>query len=341
MNKHPLKTGKLDPELLADMLSRRAISDPRVLVGPAVGYDAAIIADGERCLVLTSDPITYATDSIGWYAVHVNANDVATTGAQPTWFLAVLLLPEGRADRGLVEGIHLDILAACREVGAELVGGHTEIVSGIERPIVAGTMIGEVARDRVVRPDGAQPGDRILLTKRAAIEGTAILARDMADRLRAATSAEFVERCARFVRDPGISVLRDALVACRAGGVHAMHDPTEGGIATGILEMARASGCGMRIARDRMPIYPETARVCEVFGLDPMGLIASGSLLIAADPLRAASIADALKGAGIECTDIGEVTARGGECTFVRENGERESFRFERDEITRLFESGT
>jgi len=339
MGDESLKTGKLDPDLLAELLSRNAIRDPRVVLGPGIGRDAAILETGERCLVVTSDPITFATDAIGWYAVHVNANDIATTGARPAWFLAALLLPEGRTTTDLVERVYADLLDACRGVGVELVGGHTEITADIGRPIIVGTMLGEVAREGLVRPEGAQPGDRLLLTKRAAIEGTAILARELAERLGAATDAAFVERCARFVRDPGISVLDDALIACEAGGVHAMHDPTEGGIATGILELSHACGCGIRVVRERIPVYPETARACEVFELDPLGLIASGSLLIAADPLRAAGIVEALNRRGIECTDIGEITAHGEGCRFVSEDGESDLPRFERDEIARLFEA--
>lgn len=337
MNNPLLKAGKLDPNFLEALLERNPIRDPRVLVGPGVGLDVAVINMGEKCLVAKADPVTFATDAIGWYAVNVNANDVATAGARPSWFLATLLLPEKAATAELVESIYADLLEACGQLNVDLIGGHTEITVGLDRPIMAGFMLGEVSKDRLVRADAAQPGDRLLLTKRVAVEGTAILGIECAGRLAAATDADFAERCRAFLRAPGISVVRDALTACEAGGVHAMHDPTEGGLATGIMELARASGCGVRIEQVRIPFYPETVRACEVFGLDPLGLIASGALLIAADALRAAAIIEKLNDEGIECADIGEMTQKGRPCRMVTGEGEMDLPVFERDEIARLF----
>lgn len=332
-----LKAGKLDPDFLAALLRRNVIRDRRVLVGPGVGLDVAVIDCGETCLVAKTDPVTFATDAIGWYTVHVNANDVATAGARPKWFMATLLLPELSTTQEVVETIYQDLRAACEALEVALIGGHTEITVGLERPIMVGTMLGEVARDKLVRADGARPGNRLLLTKRAAVEGTAILGRECADRLAAAEGRAFAETCAAFLRSPGISVLREALAACAVGGVRAMHDPTEGGIATGIMELARASGCGVRVAGARIPVYAETRRACEVTGLDPLGVIASGSLLIAADAERAGAICEALSREGVECADIGEITGKGGSPILVTESGAQPLPVFARDEIARLF----
>ena len=332
-----LRPGKLDPDFLASLLRRNRIRDPRVLIGPGIGLDAAVIDQGRKCLVAKTDPVTFATDAIGRYAVNVNANDIATAGARPTWFLATLLLPEKTTTRALVEEIYADLRAACDDLEIDLIGGHTEITLGLDRPIMAGFMLGEVEKDKLVRADGARPGDTLLLTKRAAVEGTAILGLECAERLAAATDEAFAQSCARFLRDPGISILRDALAACEVGGVHAMHDPTEGGIATGIMELARASGCGVRVEEARIPVYPQTRRACEAMGIDPLGLIASGSLLIAADTARAPAICDKLRGERIECVEIGAITGRGAPLIFVTEKGEQPLPVFERDEIATLF----
>ena len=308
----PFPLGKLPADVLARLLAGVAPTDPRVLVGPGIGLDAAVIDMGDRLLVAKSDPITFATDSIGWYAVQVNANDIATTGAAPRWFLATLLLPASRADEALAQEILAQIHSACAGIGASLVGGHTEITCGLDRPIVVGAMLGEVARERLVTPSGARPGDALLLTKGIAIEGTAIIAREKAGELRA-LGDEFLERCRNFLIEPGISVVRDAATAVLAGRVHAMHDPTEGGLATGLHEMAQAAGIGMMIEAEAVPVYPETLAVCRATGLDPWGLIASGALLLAVEATDAGNIVRALEADGIRAAIIGQATqaARG------------------------------
>jgi len=333
------KPGKLDATFLQELLAKNHITDPRVKIGPGVGLDVAVLdAGGENLLVAKTDPITFATDEIGRYAVQVNANDIATAGARPCWFLATLLLPEQETTRDMVEAIYKDLQRACRELDIALVGGHTEITCGLDRPIIVGQMLGQVAPDKLVRADGAQPGDAILLTRRVAVEGTAILAREFSARLEAATDAAFVSRCRNFLHEPGISVVKAALTACAIpGAVHAMHDPTEGGLATGLRELALASGCGMRVQSEAVPFYAETLRCCDVFGLDPLGLIASGSLLMAVDPACAKSIIEPLNAVNIECAAIGEILDKGAPLRLATPDGERELPHFERDEIARLF----
>jgi len=338
MNSERFRPGKLDPSFLAALLARNRIGDPRVLLGPGVGRDAAVLdMGGGRCLVAKTDPITFATAEIGWYAVQVNANDVAAAGARPRWFLASVLLPDTGTTRELVETIHDDILRACRELEIELVGGHTEITAGLDRPIVVGQMLGEADRDRLVTPSGARPGDAVLLTKRIAVEGTAILGHEFGDRL---GDADFAARCRAFLHKPGISVVRDAAAACAAGGVHAMHDPTEGGVATGLRELAEASGLGIRVRREAIPVYPETQRACEALGLNPLGLIASGSLLVVADPSRAGALIAALSHQGIECAQVGEMTAEKGNCRMILSEKEIHLPAFPRDEIASLYREG-
>jgi hydrogenase expression/formation protein HypE len=329
--------GKLPAEHLARLLARYASSDERVVLGPGVGRDATVISFGDRYLVAKTDPITFASDEIGWYAVHVNANDIACMGATPCWFLATLLLPEARTDEALVNTIFDQIADACRELGMALVGGHTEITHGIDRPIVVGCTLGEVAPERLVRPDGTQPDDTLLLTKGIAVEGTAIIAREKAGAL-TGVEESVLERCRGFLYDPGISVVRDAAVATAAGAVHAMHDPTEGGLATGLWELAEAAGVGLAVDEAAIPILPETRMLCERLGLDPLGLIGSGALLLVVAPGDAAAILAALEGAGIAATRIGRVVERKHGIVLRNATGERPLPQFERDEIAKLFE---
>ena len=334
-----LPTGKLPADQLARLLAEIAPADRRVLVGPGVGIDCAVIDLGaSRCLVAKSDPITFATDEIGWYAVHVNANDIATTGASPRWFLATILLPQGKANVPLAESILRQIRAACSEIGATLVGGHTEITYGIDRPIVAGSLLGEVTRDRLIVPAGARPGDALLLTKRVAVEATSILAREKASVLTGRVAAGLLDRARRFLHDPGISVVRDAQAALGAGRVHAMHDPTEGGLATGLHELATAANVGLEIDAGAVPVYAETRALCDVFDLDAWGVIASGSLLIAVDPDDAARVVEALRSNAIEASIIGRVVERARGVMLRGESGLAPLKTFSRDEIARVFE---
>ena len=218
-----LPVGKLPHDLLARLLARAPADDPRILLGPGSGLDCAVIDLGDRLLALKSDPITFTADQIGWYAVQVNANDIATTGAQPRWMLATLLLPEGKTTAGDVEAIFEQITHACRELGISLIGGHTEVTHGFDRAVVCGTMIGEVERGRLVTPRGAKPGDRLLLTKGVPVEAVSILAREFAGKLAGLLSEEELQAARGYLLRPGISVVRDARAGPpgRAGDRHA------------------------------------------------------------------------------------------------------------------------
>lgn len=305
--KSTLPLGKLPPDLLASLLAKAPISDPRVMLGPGIGLDCAVIDLGAQALVLKSDPITFATDDIGWYAVQINANDIATTGAEPRWMLATLLLPENQTTTGMVEQIFDQIARAAAALGISLVGGHTEVTYGLNRPILVGTMIGEVQRERLVIPTNAQPGDAILLTKGVPIEGTALLAREFPDRLRPVLDDAAIEEARNYLYHPGISVVRDARIAAQAGRVTAMHDPTEGGLASALWELAEASGRSLWVDPGAVHVPLLAQRVCEAFGLDPLATIASGALLLTADSAGAPAIIAALRAAGIACSQIGQV----------------------------------
>ncbi|MCC7358323.1 MAG: AIR synthase family protein [Anaerolineales bacterium] len=329
-----LPTGKLPPALLARLLSRAPTNDPAVFLPPGPGLDCAVLDLGARLLVLKSDPITFATDAIGWYLVQINVNDLATTGAVPRWLLLTMLLPES-CSSVQVEAWAEQVYAACRALRINVIGGHTEITHGLSRPILSGTLIGEVARDRLITPRGAQPGDCVLLTKGVPIEGTALAAREFAPRLSQALSPAELADAQAYLTQPGISVLRDAQIAAAAGAVTAMHDPTEGGLLSALWELAEASGHTLLVDPASVPVPPLAARVCAALGLDPLATIASGALLLTAAPGDAPAIRAALGAAGILCAHIGAVRAGPPEARSAAGLLPRPA----RDEIARLFDS--
>ena len=334
----PLPLGKLPGDLLQAILDKHASRDSHVVVGPRVGEDAAVIDIGDRYLVVTSDPITFATDELAWYALHVNANGVVVRGATPRWFLATLLLPAGATDEAGVRALFDQLGEACAELEVALVGGHTEVTHGLDRPIVAGTMLGEVAKDKLVTTSGARVGDAIVLTKGVPLEGAAIIAREKESELRArGVPPATIRKAKGFLRAPGISVRPEAEIACELSRVHAMHDPTEGGIATALHELADAAGVGLRIDRDRIMVLPEGQRLCDAFGLDPLGTIASGALLMTLDPADAGIVIHALARESIDCHFIGQVVDRAQGRMLVEGTKSWPLPLFVHDEITRLF----
>ena len=332
-----MQAGKLPLEFLRRLLDRIEVRDRRVFVGARAGEDAALIDFGDRFLVAKTDPITFATDLIGWYLVHVNANDIAAMGGTPRWLMATLLVPEGSSEAE-VERIFGQIGDACTELGVTLIGGHTEITYDLPRPIAVGAMLGEAPKGRVALTSGAQAGDSIVLTKSIAIEGSSILAREAGGRLmERGVSRGAVERAQGFLFDPGISVVRDAAAACGAAAVHAMHDPTEGGVAAGLVEVAAAANVGVFVEEDAIPVLPECSEICRALGLDPLGLIASGSLLIAVAPEDVGKVADALDREGIPASEIGRITEPGDGLKMRSGRTVRDLPMFSRDEIARWF----
>lgn len=331
-----LAAGKLPNSFLDELLSDYRFDDPSVIVGPSVGEDtAAVDIDGEAVLVLKSDPITFATESIGRYAVLINANDLATAGADARWMLATLLLPCGFS-RAQVRQIFADLNAACTAWDITMCGGHTEITDAVSRPVVVGMMAGTIARGDLIRKNRMAPGDRVLVTKGVAVEGTAIIAAEFGALLleKGMTTAE-VETCRRF--ESMISILPEARIAWKVGGVSALHDVTEGGIATALTELSQAGGRGLRIRCDAVPVYPQTRRMGDLLGIDPMGLIGSGSLLICCRADRADRLVSELEKNGIAVADIG-VATQDEPGIDATENGSPVIWPgFEVDEITRLF----
>lgn len=333
-----MKPGKLPNDALREMLARLPGGDPRVIVGPGVGEDAAVIEWGDRLLVAKTDPITFASDLIGWYAVHVNANDIAVMGGEPRWFMATLLLPRGFNEKDVSE-IADQIAEAARQLGVTVVGGHTEITLGLDRPIVVGCMLGETTRQRLVTSAGASPGDALILAGYAAIEGTALLAREAEETLLSrGVGSDALAEARGVLRSPGISVVAAARAAVEAGGVTALHDPTEGGLATGIRELAIASGVGFEVREEEIPVLPVSARICEALSLDLLGVISSGALLVSARPEAAERVVSAIAAAGSIARVIGVVTPPEAGLWLRRGRSRTPLPEFARDEVARFFE---
>ena len=335
-----MELGKFPPTLLEKLLAKPGVADPRVLLGPKVGEDAAVIDMGERLLVAKSDPVTFAADAIGWYAVQVNANDVACTGGTPRWFLATLLVPESFS-AAQAEAVYDQTLAACAALNVALVGGHSEVTYGIDRPIVLGTMLGEVDRGSLVTTGGAREGDSIVITKGIAIEGTAVLARERAVDLKAAgVSRSTIESAASFLTTPGISVVAEARIACAAATVHSLHDPTEGGLVTALREVASASGMGLAVEETSIPVLPECNEICQALGLNPLGLLASGCLIITLPAGQVPALLRDLAEAGITGWEIGQILAPEEGLIMIGYDGEVPLPEFRRDELARYISGG-
>jgi hydrogenase maturation factor len=307
-----------------------------VVIGPRYGEDAAVIDLGAKYLVAKTDPITFAEESLGWYAVNINANDIATLGARPRCFLATLLLPERRTTPELARGIFLDILRACRRLSITLCGGHTEITAGLPRPVVVGQMLGEVEKCDLIRKESQQPGDLVILTRGIALEGTAILAQAKGPELQQKVGRRLVNRAKRWLIDPGISVVPDARLAVRSGEIHCLHDPTEGGLLSGLDELARAGRVGLRVWKQTIPVLPETLAFSRALGFDPLALIASGSLLVVTSPASAPQVLRAYARHRIPAAVIGEIRPKQ-EGIMLVNNGRATPLRLpKRDEIARL-----
>jgi hydrogenase expression/formation protein HypE len=332
----PLSSGKLPNDVLRSFLGQLVFHDPAVLINPGIGEDiAAVDVAAEEVLVLKSDPITFVTDSIGQYAVLINANDIATSGATPRWFLTTLLFPCG-VTASEIGQIVLELKDFCQQWGITLCGGHTEITDAVTRPVVVGMMAGTVAKQRLIDKRNIRPGDRILFTKGVAVEGTAIIAREFGRKLQSfGMPVSEIETCRRFLNR--ISIIGEARIAAQSDATSAMHDVTEGGLATALEELSIAGGHQVQVDMDHIPVYPETEKVCRLFEIQPLGLIGSGSLLICARGDGYRQLMADIRQTGIEVACIGRVLEEGQGVVALKAGRQEAWPRFEVDELTQLF----
>jgi hydrogenase maturation factor len=314
-----LPPGKIPIDILTEVVFKNlGAKRGEVVLGPTAGIDGAVLDVGNKSLIVSMDPITGAVERIGWEAVKVNANDVATFGVEPIFLVSCIMLPEN-SDRKTVEVICGQMDAAAKELGIAIVGGHCETTPGLANPIVVGCVMGLTDKGAYVTAGGAKAGDTLILTKSAGIEGTAILASDREQQLTKVLNAEMLSNAKKFYSQ--ISVVKDALTAYRTGGVHAMHDPTEGGVLGGIHEMADASSLGVRVYEDKILVEPETAKICRYFEIDPLQLIGSGALLIAAAPEKASQIMENLRQERIYAAEVGEFVSNVNKRLFLKKDG--------------------
>jgi len=321
-----MKVGKLPPSVLSQIVfPNLGVRRPEVLVHSGLGEDSTVVDFGDWVAVLSTDPITGAVQNQGWLGVHVACNDVAAMGAEPLGVLVTLLLteadPVGNAAR-----IMREVHQAARELGIEVLGGHSEITPGLSGDVISLTAVGRAPKAQFVTSAGARPGDELVLTKAAGLEGTAILATDRAEWLAGRVGADVVGRAQEFLRE--ISVVREGLAAVRAGAT-AMHDATEGGVLGAIYELAVASGVGVEVDVERIPIRPETRQICACFGIDPLRLVSSGALVVAAP--AGGRIVEALARLGVSAAVVGRATA--GPMELLTSRGRAELAPPESDEL--------
>lgn len=318
-----LPHGKIPVDILNEVVFKNlGVKREEVVLGPSVGFDGAVIDVGNKSLIVSMDPITGALERIGWLAVNINANDVATFGVEPAFFLSCILLPEN-SDRKIVETISVQMNEAAKDLRIAIVGGHCEITPGLTTPIVVGCIMGVTEKGNYVTAGGAKPGDKLILTKSAGIEGTAILASDREKQLKKAISASVVGKAKKFFSQ--VSIAKETIIAFKTGGVNAMHDPTEGGIAGGIHEMADASNLGVKIFEEKIPVQRETAEICKFFKIDPLQLVSSGALLISAKPRAANKMIESLRQKGIRADVIGCFLEDSHERILIRKNGAKQT----------------
>jgi hydrogenase maturation factor len=325
----PIPAGKLPIDLLARLLADFGPWPPEVRLGPAIGEDACALEVPAGVLVAATDPITLTGRELGRLAVIVNANDVAVMGVRPRWFLATVLAPVGTTGAE-VEALFVAMRSALAAVGAVLVGGHTEITDSVNQPVIVGQMLGLNERGRFVSTAGARPGDVLVQVGAAPVEGAAVLATEAAARLRD-LDPDVARAAAGGLEHPGISVVEAALTAAELGA-SALHDPTEGGLAAGLHELAAAAGVALRVDRSGILWFEPGVAVCRALGADPWAVLASGSLLATFDPADASRAVEALAARGHAVAAIGVAQVGSG----VRDLDDRTIPWPGRDEVARL-----
>lgn len=324
-----MKTGKLNWDILQKLIRENSGAErEEVLKSGSIGEDCAVLRLPEGLLVLSTDPVTAAGSGIGNIALHININDIATTGASPLGILVTILAPKDSSLED-IERVMAEISQEAKKVDVAIIGGHTEVTDSVNRMVVSVTALGLVGEKELLSTAGAKVGDSILVTKSLCLEGTSIIAKDFSERAGEVLTREELEEAKGYAKE--LSVLREGMTLKDIAS--SMHDITEGGVLGALWEMAQASHTGFRVHADRMPIRPVTRRLAAHFGLDPLKLISSGSMLVAAKDGEEA--VRRLESQGIGCTIIGTVTASGG--ILVSEE-DVEVAPPERDEIYRLYE---
>ncbi len=324
--------GKIPPDVLKkQILPFLGAKRAEVLVGPKFGEDCAVLELGDYLLALSCDPITGTASDLGRLAVHVSCNDIAATGAEPVGLLLTFLFPPQTAEEEmqlLVKETH----RVAGNLGVAILGGHTEVTSTVQQVVIAATALGKVKREHLVTSSGARAGDDVIITKWAGLEGTVILATDLAFKLREILPGEVIDRAKKM--GEYLSVVPEGIIAAKAGAT-AMHDATEGGVLGALVELASASEVGMEIWQEAIPLTDETRLICQSLQIDPLALISSGAMLITSP--AGSGILEVLESAGITAHVIGKVSS-GPDMVMVNEGRKTELKAPLRDELYKALE---
>jgi len=298
-----MEIGKVPNDVLQSLiLDKIKCTRREIILRPKIGEDCCAIDFGDYACVMSSDPITGAVNEVGRLAVHISCNDVASCGVEPLGLIVTILAPPGTGESEL--GTVMDqIIETAASLNVDIIGGHTEITASVTRFVIVTTAIGRALKGRLVSTSGARPGDDLVLTKTAGVEGTAVIAHDKEEELKKAFGEEFVNRAKRFIKY--ISVVKEGIIAGEYGA-SSMHDVTEGGVLGAAWEMAEASGTGLVIYRDRIPVAEETIKISGYYRINPLRLISSGCMLISCRDGQ--SLVDRLAKEGIGAAVIGKIT---------------------------------
>lgn len=298
-----MEIGKIPNSVLKEIvLDKIKGKRKEILLRPKVGEDCCAVDFGDNVCVLSSDPITGAENEVGRLAVHISCNDIASCGAEPIGLLVTILVPP-RATQKDLELVMSQISCTANSLNVDIIGGHTEVTSGVNRFVIISTAVGYVLKDKLVSTSGAEVGDDIIITKYAGIEGTAIIAHDKERELIDKIEKDVLEKAKSLVKD--ISVVKEGIIAGQFG-VNSMHDITEGGVLGAIWEVAEASEKGAIIYADRIPVLDETLKLCKIYNIDPLKLISSGCMIITCK--KGKNLVEELERNGIKATIIGQIT---------------------------------
>lgn len=292
-------SGKLQPDILkAKVLSFTGSHRPDLLVGGGLGEDAALISVPSGILVAASDPITGAATGAGRLLVHVNANDLACKGADPSWLVVTLIVP-AKMGADFIADTMREIHETCCEMGIAIAGGHTELTEKYSSPVISGTMLGMTKYS--LSTQNIHAGDAILATGHAGLEGMSIIAHDRPELFAGVFSPEELSVIRSWQGD--LSILRPAKILREYARY--MHDPTEGGLSGSLCEAGQACGLNIELYADSVPVHPLTLRAAEKFGFSPLNLISSGMLTAVIPDEKISDAQRALVSEGIESRVIG------------------------------------
>ncbi|MDI3310459.1 MAG: AIR synthase family protein [Thermoanaerobacterium sp.] len=301
-----MKEGKISAEMLSKFVyTNLGVKRNEVVVHSGIGEDCSIIEFGDYVAVLSTDPITASNNLSGYLSVIISCNDIASCGAKPIGVLETILLPVN-SDEKLLNKIMKEIDKGAKELNIEVLGGHSEVTSSVNKPVISTTAIGICSKDKFIKTSGAKLNDDVIVTKSIGIEGTFIIANDHYERLSNHIPVRILDSAKNFIKD--LSVVKEGLIAAECGA-NCMHDITEGGILGAAFEIAEASSVGIEIFSDLIPIRDETKIICNYFNLDPFKLISSGSMVITSSDGK--KIVDELKKQNIDAAIIGKITQYG------------------------------